>query len=311
MALPFYEGLRAHYPDSALTLLGPEYVESFLNPAWGYSYRPLLLPNRERIPTARLAHVLREDQFDTAFSLAASFSSAWLLWRARIPNRIGFAESVALPFLTHPLRWPGRGAGLHKSALYLSLLAEVGGDAILPPLTVAQATSASHVVVAPGASLPLREWPYFLELIMWLRQNQPHLKVVVVGGAGEAVWHKRLSRLNDSGVEDLVGQTDLTELERVMHGAVLVIANDSGPAHLAATVAKVPTLVLFGPGDPDYVAPRGNHVRIVRRTDLPCSPCESAVCRNVDKKACLNGLSLDEVVQALDLIPIGGKTPLT
>lgn len=307
LALPFYSALRAQYPQSTLTLLGPDFVENFLEPEWRYAYRPLLLPDRKRIPTARLAERLARDRYDLAITLVASFSSAWLLWRAKVPHRMGFAESAALPFLTHAVRWRGRLAGRHKSELYLSLLEEIGSPARLPAPPALLPNAGRTIVIAPGASLPLREWPYFLELILWLRRNYPGLPLSVVGGPGESVWHKRLSRLNDSGVEDLVGRTSLEDLTRIMQGAALVIANDSGPAHLAATVARVPTFVLFGPGDPLYVAPRGTRVTVARRTDLPCSPCESAVCRNLEKKACLNGLSLEQVVQALDLMGLGGK----
>lgn len=40
------------------------------------------------------------------------------------------------------------------------------------------------------------------------------------------------------------------------------VANDSGPAHLAAALG-VPTVAVFGPTDPAVWAPRGNHVRVV------------------------------------------------
>ena len=44
--------------------------------------------------------------------------------------------------------------------------------------------------------------------------------------------------------------------------AVTVVANDSGPAHLAAAVGA-PTVALFGPTRPEHFAPRGRQVRVV------------------------------------------------
>jgi ADP-heptose:LPS heptosyltransferase len=43
----------------------------------------------------------------------------------------------------------------------------------------------------------------------------------------------------------------------------LFIGSDSGVSHLAALVG-IPTVVFFGPTNPDIWAPRGSHVRIVR-----------------------------------------------
>ena len=56
--------------------------------------------------------------------------------------------------------------------------------------------------------------------------------------------------------------TDLDELAAILRGARLVIACDSGPGHLAAQLG-VPTLTLFGPGDPDRWAPVGPRVRAI------------------------------------------------
>ncbi|MBI1370334.1 MAG: hypothetical protein GC162_16995 [Planctomycetes bacterium] len=55
---------------------------------------------------------------------------------------------------------------------------------------------------------------------------------------------------------------DLSELARVMGSARVVVANDSGPAHLAAGLG-VATVALFGPTDPRVWAPLGPAVSIL------------------------------------------------
>ena len=54
----------------------------------------------------------------------------------------------------------------------------------------------------------------------------------------------------------------LEELGDRLARARLVIAGDSGPAHLAAQLG-VPTLSLFGPGDPRQWGPVGSRVRVL------------------------------------------------
>jgi len=309
MAAPFYRGLRAHYPHARITWLGPAAFSALSPEGTGFE----LLPYRKG-----MAAELRARRFDLAIGLPASASSAILFWSAGIPYRVGFAETAAIPFLTHPVRWRGRNSGRHKSDLYNDLLLELvghpretrGGHEVAR-ITTPVANSLPHrppemdpgrrfrIVVAPGASLPLREWPYFLELIAWLRRAYPEKTITVVGTSAEAVWNKRIERLADPGIENLVGKTDLAQLVQVMEQAAFVVANDSGPAHVAASVAAVPTYVIFGPGDPAYVLPSGGNAVAIRRTDLACSPCESAVCRASVKKDCLNGLPLQTVIDAI------------
>ncbi len=304
MALPFYARLRAHYPTSRITLLGPGFSDAYVDPALNFSYRPLLGVDGHRLRSGALAAAFKEDGYDLSVSLVASFSSAFLFWRAGIGHRIGFAETLAMPLLTHPTRWKGRAAGLHKTDLYLSLLSEASVPTAREKTEPRPTTANRRIVIAPGASLPLREWPFFVELIGWLRTRFPEFVITIVGGQNEAVWHKRLERLADSQVEDLIEKTDLSALVGVFSSAALVISNDSGPAHVAASVANVPTLVIFGPGDPQYVAPLTENTQVVRRADLACSPCESAICRAVEKKACLNGLGVDAVIGAIEKMAI-------
>ena len=70
----------------------------------------------------KLDKQLKNEKYDLAISLSASVSSSLLLFFARIPNRIGFAESGSQIFWTDSLKWKGRNSGMHKSALYLELL---------------------------------------------------------------------------------------------------------------------------------------------------------------------------------------------
>ncbi len=303
MAFPFYRGLAQRYPQSRITLLGPAFIQRLpdgvhftplaMNPSVRRSFRGLI----------SLAQALKTDTFDLAVGLPASLSSALLFWLADIPCRVGFAEIAAVPFLTHSIRWKGRAAGRHKSELYLDLVRELGGSGVLAPVSsLSRFGEKNRLIVAPGASIALREWPYFVELLTWLRNRFPSCQLTVVGAQGESGWHQKIARMGDPGVEDLIERTSLEELIDLFYDARLVISNDSGPAHVAATVVGAPTLVLFGPGDPDYIAPVGKNVFRVRRKDLACSPCESAICRAVEKKACLNGLSLELVKDAIERV---------
>jgi heptosyltransferase-2 len=152
------------------------------------------------------------------------------------------------------------------------------------------------IVIAPEASISLREWPYFKELIKELRKKYPEYQIKIVGNKNNALWD-----FNDVGVENLVGKTTLNDVKEICRKSSLVIGNDSGLVHIAATLADAPTIVLFGPGNPHYIKPLGSCVEVVRVTNLLCSPCESRVCKKTyGYKVCLNNLSVEEVINKGD-----------
>jgi heptosyltransferase-2 len=303
MALPFYEALRAAAPRAHLCLLTVPAVAGLPFPC--FDEVRVLAPGDRSFPGGawRAGRALRDGGFELGIGLPASLSSALVLCAAGIPRRVGFAEPASALLLTDPIPWRGRAAGRHKAALYLDLLKPLLDAAVpLPEPAPFAGGRDDLVVIAPGASIALREWPGYAELIPALRRRYPRVRVAVVGGAREAAWKARLQSLRDPGVEDLIGATSLPELVELLGHARLVVANDSGVAHLAASVAGASTLVLFGPGDPDYIRPRGPRVFEALVEGLPCRPCESAHCRaRYGYAACLKRLSVDEVLRKIDI----------
>ena len=70
---------------------------------------------------------------------------------------------------------------------------------------------------------------------------------------------------------DVAGDIDLLALGAILDRLDVLLTGDTGPMHLAHSVAT-PIVAVFGPSDPVRYAPRGALDRVVR-VDLPCSPC--------------------------------------
>lgn len=300
MALGFYEGLRKSYPEAHITFLSTEVVYG-MDPM-GFCNEKLLLPKEARHLGSEMvafAKTLKGKHFDLAISLVATFPAALLFFLARIPTRVGFFKDANQLFLHSGIPWKGRAGNEHKSDLYIDLLDYLTGQQHGPFRPRSRAKRENYIVVAPGASIPLREWPYFELLLGRLHSQYQQDRILVVGSANESAWHDRLKSKGLDRVEDRIEKTTLPELIEILSHAKLVVANDSGVAHLSATLAGVPTVVLYGPGDPSYIAPRGNDVMNVRIA-LPCSPCEKPYCRApYGEKACLNGLSIEDVMEVV------------
>ena len=96
------------------------------------------------------------------------------------------------------------------------------------------------------------------------------LTPAVIGGGMEAPMARAILAACPGAV-DLTGRTSIEDVAALASGAALVVGNDTGPVHVAAS-AGAPTLVLFSAaGVPEQAAPRGPNgewVAVLQTPDL-------------------------------------------
>lgn len=305
MALSFYQGVRELFPESRIVCFRPYSLRGVLpsgliDEDWEFKKEEIQKGSSRK----EWIRKLKEGKFDISVSLTASWSSALLFYQAGIGSRLGFSQSGSGILLSSSLPWRGVKANKHKSLLYRELLHLLDAKASLldlPKTLSVKKSPEDFLVLAPGAALPLREWPYFPELIFELKRRYPEREIKVVGTHTESAWQSRLKRWNLPGVSDYIGKTSVSELINLCSKASLVIANDSGVAHLSATLSQVPTIVIFGPGNPSYIAPQGPVVMPVKPAQLACSPCEKPYCRApYGYQQCLREIKIHDVLSAVE-----------
>jgi ADP-heptose:LPS heptosyltransferase len=106
-------------------------------------------------------------------------------------------------------------------------------------------TIKKYILFFPFCSKDLihKRWPYFSELISLIKQNHPQYELVVAPGPGEIEEAKSLNikvALNNNLA------LNFFELASLIKNSHLVIANDTGPAHMAAHLGAK-GFTLFGP----------------------------------------------------------------
>jgi ADP-heptose:LPS heptosyltransferase len=190
-----------------------------------------------------------------------------------------------------------RALHLARAAGYPLPAGDDGRLAVRRPLpTVEHLTGAAgYVVVHPGASVPAREWPpqHCAEAVRGLARVGH--RVVVTGSACERQLCAQVA--GDTGV-DLGGRTDLRTLAAVLDGACVVVAGNTGPAHLAAAVGT-PVVSLFAPVVPAARwAPYGVPTVLLGDQRAPCRDTRARHCP-VPGHPCLSGVSPAEVVEAV------------
>jgi len=138
-----------------------------------------------------------------------------------------------------------------------------------------------RVALIPFSRWPSKNWPVSL-FAQTGRDLQEHANasIFLIGGAAEAAACAEMEKEFKGRVMNLAGKLSLPQLGGVLQAMNLVIANDSGPMHMAASLGT-PVLAVFGPTDKKRTGPYGDRHRVAIGK-LRCQPCFSERCRFQD-----------------------------
>src|SRR5215216_6389444 len=201
MALPAIEDVRRRFAGSRLSVAARTSVASLFALVPGIDdvitleWRGRFL---ERAAMRRDVARLRDAHAGAAILLTNSFATAWLVKKARIAERWGYATDLRRPLLTRAISRPSYG--VHQGAYYQYLTRELGisSGTLEPGITVpAQQLKSARallmssgwngtrplIVMAPGAAYgTAKRWPpsYFAELIVAV-MHQRDVQCVLIG----------------------------------------------------------------------------------------------------------------------------------
>lgn len=155
--------------------------------------------------------------------------------------------------------------------------------------------SGHYVAVHPGTSAPARRYPQaqLAETVRLIAEHGTH--VVVTGSDKERALTEFVAGRH---AIDLGGKTPLPQLAAVFAGADVVVAANTGPAHLAAAVGT-PVVSLFAPTVPARRwAPYGVPVAILGDQSAPCRGSRALICP-VPGHPCLSRVRPEDVAAAV------------
>lgn len=300
-ALPAVAALKAAYPGATVTLLGTPVHAELLSQTAGPVDETVILPFSEGVRPGpeddgeleRFFADMSTRNFDLAVQLhgGGRYSNPFLLRLGarhsvgtRTPDAVPLERTVPYLYYQHePLR-----------ALEVAGFAgapPLGLEARLEPLPefrqqlaqdLAVESGASGngrvVVIHPGATDPRRRWPAERFAAVARRAADDGFRVYVVGDRSEkelaetvvelAVEHAPDGRpavepnAGRPAVESLAGKLSLGELAALLAGSSVVVANDSGPRHLAQALGT-PTVGVYWVGNAINAAPLGRSLHRV------------------------------------------------
>jgi ADP-heptose:LPS heptosyltransferase len=299
-SVPAVRALRARLPRARIVLITFEEVRPIVErlepqvelmafPGWpGIPERPV-----DEAALPRFLEHARAQRFDLALQAYGANPAANEVTAALGARRTGgFFTPGTLPdapdlhtFVPYPQH-------LHEAERHLAVVEHLGapsqGSALAFPLTAADAAEAARVraaaglserpyaVIHPGATSPSRLWPAERFAAVADALAERGLAVAVTGVPGEEALTRAVTAAMRHDAADLCGETRLGGYAALLQSAAVLVANDTGSAHLAAALG-VPSVTVFLSGDPvrwSYADPR----HAVARVQVECNPCPHLVC---------------------------------
>lgn len=315
MALPAMAALRKVFAGDDVTIAGPPSVLTIFQEEHDVAPAGVLpiAPGTGRAAIRSLA----SGDFDRVVLFTNSFGSAWVARRAGIRERWGFGGRSRGLLLTRAAARPSTAERGHHADFYRTLARRFGatdGVDAPPRLAASAATRAAAAETLRRAGIdPLAPVAVFApgaaygHAKRWLPERVADVAARLVRGRGAAAvlvgapgdrdtgraiesWLRAHAPGEARGVTNLIGRTDVRGLIGLLAAAKLVVANDSGAAHISAAMG-VPTITIFGPTDERGSAPLGPGLALSH--DVFCRPCMLRDCP-IDHR-CMKRITTDTV----------------
>ena len=267
---------------------------------------------------------LRARHFDKVYVLKRSFGSALIAYLTGARKRIGFATEGRSFLLTTAV--PYRH-DQHEVQNFLDVLRADGVPVVDDYLeawlsseerrfaeryfTEAGVAQEELVIgIHPFAANPVRAWHLdnFMELARQLQERYA-ARIIFFGGPRDTEALPEIRANLTQPPLEAVGTTSLRQSMALLSRCNLLVCNDSGIMHLAASM-KVPLVALFGPQSPVKFGPWGENSKVIY-LDFPCSPCKQKFFQECEpsergKPQCMETIPVEQVMESA--IPFISKT---
>jgi heptosyltransferase-3 len=162
-----------------------------------------------------------------------------------------------------------------------------------------------YAIVHPTALYATKQWSAenFARLGVFL-EREAGLRAVFSCGPNEGAVLDAIGQAAATSIVRLEG-LGLGELAAALEGSRIFVGNDSGPAHMAAALAR-PVVVIFGSSSSVIWGPwprdvSGSRARIVQNP-FDCNPCPGDRCYQFERPECILSVTFEQVRSAVETV---------
>ncbi len=285
--------------------------------------------SRDRTPKMKrtlvsLINDLRQRQFDVALLPRGDFRENLITAMAGIPERIGFGVTGGGFLLTREipyrrschesdrtkdiLKFLGARSGELRPQLFFSQ----NDDAIMRQREIALALDPHKkwVAIQMSAGSRAKEWPlqHYQTLVETLISKRPNFQILLFGSPRDqerlvaqgnaADFFEWVSKNNS--IANLLGKITLKELLLIARRCVLFIGPDTGPTHMASSLATNTIFLYSGTNVYDEWKPLDERAFVMRQ-EVPCAPCALTECP-VAGHPCMSKITPEKVFSRISEI---------
>ena len=252
-----------------------------------------------------LAKEIKKHLYSTSIILPNSFKSAIIPWLANIPVRIGYNRELRLFLLNKKYslikhkdsmvnRYLKLADGSYSNVIRPSLLINGDSSKLISRKYLIN-NSKKNIVLCPEAEYgSAKRWPInkWMQLANFYKEKDYNVYFL---GKNKSLETKYQNILKKDSIISLLGKTSLEEAAYILSIVDLVVTNDSGLMHIAASV-NTNLISIFGSSSPFYTPPlmKDQFGEVIYKA-LTCSPCFKRECP-LQHLNCLNNISSEEIL---------------
>lgn len=318
LTLPIANIIKKHFPDSRVSFLIREYTKSLCEN--NLFINEIITLDEADGKTKIFSNIRKiKKKFDTAIVAYPTFRIALILFLAGIKTRIGSGYRW-YSFLFNKKIYEHRKISEHHELEYnIRLLKAIGVEEEVSPSTVLFNLHSSPlsrqfvekefssrsvnllnklIIIHPGSggsSIDLP--PDQMKRLVYLMAQELDVEILITGSKTEKELCESL--VVNEKTKNLSGLFDLPELIALIEKSDLMIANSTGPIHIAAALGKY--VIGFYPkiiscSDKRW-GPYTNNKKIFSPT-IDCNNCTRKTCEELD---CMRSINIDDVLKSVKL----------
>ncbi len=256
---------------------------------------------------------IKQEKYDLAIDLYFYFpNSIPLLWKAKIPRRLGFVSGGFKNLLTDAIFFKNKNQ--YASEYYLELLKEIPiSAAFLSKLSVClkepliedkrllplEFEKKGYLIMHMGAGADLKKWPEERWKKLAGHLIEKGFFLAFTGKGNQEMASIFNITKNFSQAANLCNQLNFDELQFVVQNAHGVVCSDSLVAHLAGAY-NVPSVILFTGlnNHHHWTPPVAFSQPLIKKMD--CFPCFKR--KGCLEMSCLKDITVEEVEESLEII---------